>query len=190
MGRDEHGSHLVDCDVGMVFILHGSSDLRIRRGDELRLERSEKGRRPGARFGGGAWSSTVPDQALAKQQPMDATPGRVVFDGTKIVGMPDLLGTQSGGEPGEDADRRSVRRCPGGLDRIRRLERVAPVSLSMLVRVMITAGVWELPSFLFDKVVEGGLVLAPLDLRGTEGCQVSLLRREREGFRSEETLPG
>ena len=57
-------------------------------------------------------------------------------------------------------------------------------------RVMITAGVWELPSFLFDRVVDGGMVLAPLELRGIEGCQVSLLRREGDGFRGEVTLPG
>ena len=57
-------------------------------------------------------------------------------------------------------------------------------------RVMITAGVWDLPSFLFDQVVDGGLVLAPLELRGSEGCQVSVLRRNGDGFRSDVTLPG
>ena len=57
-------------------------------------------------------------------------------------------------------------------------------------RVMITAGVWDLPLFLFDRVVDGGTVLAPLEIRGTEGCQVCVLRRDGERFRSEEMLPG
>ena len=57
-------------------------------------------------------------------------------------------------------------------------------------RVMITAGVWALPPFLFDQVADGGLVLAPIEVRGTSGCQVTLLRRDGERFRSEATLPG
>jgi hypothetical protein len=56
-------------------------------------------------------------------------------------------------------------------------------------RVMITAACWELPAVLFDQVAEGGRVLVPVELRGG-GCQVTVLRREAEGFVAERAVPG
>ncbi len=56
-------------------------------------------------------------------------------------------------------------------------------------RVMITAASWELPAALFDQVAEGGRVLVPVELRGG-GCQVTILRREGNGFVAERALPG
>jgi protein-L-isoaspartate(D-aspartate) O-methyltransferase len=52
-------------------------------------------------------------------------------------------------------------------------------------RVMITAASWDLPTVLFDQVAEGGRALMPVELRGG-GCQVTVLRREREGFVEDE----
>ena len=57
-------------------------------------------------------------------------------------------------------------------------------------RVMITAGVWDLPVFLFDKVVEGGLLLAPVEIRGTDRCHVAVFRQHDRRFTSEKALPG
>jgi protein-L-isoaspartate(D-aspartate) O-methyltransferase len=56
-------------------------------------------------------------------------------------------------------------------------------------RVMITAACWDLPAVLFDQVAEGGRVLVPVELRGG-GCQVTVLRREAEGFVAERAVPG
>jgi protein-L-isoaspartate(D-aspartate) O-methyltransferase len=56
-------------------------------------------------------------------------------------------------------------------------------------RVMITAASWDLPTVLFDQVAEGGRVLVPVELRGG-GCQVTVLRRERQSFVAERAVPG
>ena len=56
-------------------------------------------------------------------------------------------------------------------------------------RVMITAACWALPGVLFDQVAPGGRVLVPVELRGG-GCQVTVLRREGDGFVAERAVPG
>lgn len=56
-------------------------------------------------------------------------------------------------------------------------------------RVMITAAAWDLPVMLFDQVAEGGKALVPIELRGG-GCQVTVLRRDGDGFVSEQATPG
>jgi len=56
-------------------------------------------------------------------------------------------------------------------------------------RVMITAACWALPGVLFDQVADGGRVLVPVELRGG-GCQVTVLRREGDGFVAEQAVPG
>ena len=56
-------------------------------------------------------------------------------------------------------------------------------------RVMITAACWDLPGVLFDQVALGGRVLVPVELRGG-GCQVTVLRREGDGFVAERAVPG
>ena len=56
-------------------------------------------------------------------------------------------------------------------------------------RVMITAACWDLPGVLFDQVAPGGRVLVPVELRGG-GCQVTVLRREGDGFLAERAVPG
>ncbi len=56
-------------------------------------------------------------------------------------------------------------------------------------RVMITAATWALPAVLFRQVAEGGLVLAPVELRGG-GCQVSVLRRGGAGFVAQHAVAG
>ena len=56
-------------------------------------------------------------------------------------------------------------------------------------RVMITAACWNLPGALFEQVASSGRVLVPVELRGG-GCQVTLLRREGDGFVAEQAVPG
>lgn len=56
-------------------------------------------------------------------------------------------------------------------------------------RVMITAACWALPGVLFDQVALGGRALVPVELRGG-GCQVTVLRRQRDGFVAEGAVPG
>jgi len=57
-------------------------------------------------------------------------------------------------------------------------------------RMMVTAGVWEPSPHLWSQVVEGGLILVPLELRGGGGCRVSLLRRTGERLLEERSTPG
>ena len=57
-------------------------------------------------------------------------------------------------------------------------------------RVMITAGIWDLPVSLFDQVADGGRVLAPIELRGGNGCIVTVLVRSRERFVAERSTLG
>lgn len=59
-------------------------------------------------------------------------------------------------------------------------------------RAMITAAVWDLPAALFDQVAEGGRLLLPIALAGGAGrdCHVAVLRRDGNGFRALEAVPG
>lgn len=57
-------------------------------------------------------------------------------------------------------------------------------------RVMIAAGIWDFPVSVFDQVAEGGLVLAPIEIRGTDRCRVTVFRRQGDGFDSLMSLPG
>ena len=57
-------------------------------------------------------------------------------------------------------------------------------------RAMITAATWALPIALFDQVADGGLVLAPIELRSADGCVVTLLRRRGSMFVAELAVPG
>jgi protein-L-isoaspartate(D-aspartate) O-methyltransferase len=51
-------------------------------------------------------------------------------------------------------------------------------------KVVITAGVWDLPEILFDQVAPGGLLLVPVELAGSSACRVALLRHE-DGYFTE-----
>ena len=57
-------------------------------------------------------------------------------------------------------------------------------------RAMVTAATWALPLALFEQVAEGGLVLAPIELRSADGCVVTLLRRRGDVFVAELAVPG
>lgn len=57
-------------------------------------------------------------------------------------------------------------------------------------RVMITAGIWDLPILLFGQVVDDGRVLAPIELRGGNGCIVTVLVRGKERFLAERSILG
>src|SRR6202012_2839649 len=43
-------------------------------------------------------------------------------------------------------------------------------------RVIITAGVWDLPAMLFEQVAPEGLVIVPIELSSSSACRVVLLR--------------
>ena len=49
-------------------------------------------------------------------------------------------------------------------------------------KVVITAGVWDLPEILFDQVAPGRLLLVPVELAGSSACRVALLRHEAGYF--------
>jgi protein-L-isoaspartate(D-aspartate) O-methyltransferase len=49
-------------------------------------------------------------------------------------------------------------------------------------RVIITAGVWDLPKILFEQMAPEGLLLVPVELAGSSACQVTLLRHEGDHF--------
>jgi protein-L-isoaspartate(D-aspartate) O-methyltransferase len=57
-------------------------------------------------------------------------------------------------------------------------------------RVMITAGTWDPPAILFDQVAEEGRVLVPLEERGGDGCQVTVLRRAGNRFVADQAVLG
>jgi protein-L-isoaspartate(D-aspartate) O-methyltransferase len=57
-------------------------------------------------------------------------------------------------------------------------------------RVMITAGTWDVPPVLFHQVADHGRVLVPIELRGTGGCQVTLLRRTGAHFVAGRSIAG
>ncbi len=56
-------------------------------------------------------------------------------------------------------------------------------------RVILTAGLWDLPPVFFDQVAEGGLLVAPFQIKG--GCNDLLVLRKMAGrrFRSQTALP-
>ena len=56
-------------------------------------------------------------------------------------------------------------------------------------RAMITAAVWDVPTALWEQVIDGGRVLVPVELRGG-GCQVTVLRRAGDRFIGEKAVPG
>lgn len=57
-------------------------------------------------------------------------------------------------------------------------------------KVIITAATWDFPAVLFEQVVEGGCALVPIELRGTDCCQVTLLRRVGARFEAERSVVG
>ncbi len=57
-------------------------------------------------------------------------------------------------------------------------------------RAIITAATWDLPAALFDQLAEGGRVLVPIELRGGDGCDVTVLRREGTVLIAEQAVPG
>jgi protein-L-isoaspartate(D-aspartate) O-methyltransferase len=57
-------------------------------------------------------------------------------------------------------------------------------------RVMITAATWDLPTALFEQVADGGYALVPIELRGTDICQVTLLRQAGIHFVAERSAVG
>jgi protein-L-isoaspartate(D-aspartate) O-methyltransferase len=56
-------------------------------------------------------------------------------------------------------------------------------------RVIFTAGLWDLPVAFFDQMAEGGLLVAPFQIKG--GCNDLLVLRKMPGrrFRSQAALP-
>ena len=57
-------------------------------------------------------------------------------------------------------------------------------------RAIITAATWEVPAVLLDQVAEDGRVLIPIELRGGDGCDVTVLRKRASVFASEQSVPG
>ncbi len=57
-------------------------------------------------------------------------------------------------------------------------------------RAIITAATWDLPAALFDQLAEGGRVLVPIELRGGDGCDVTVLRRQGAVLVAEQAVPG
>ncbi len=57
-------------------------------------------------------------------------------------------------------------------------------------RVVVTAALWDLPPALLDQLVEGGRMLVPVELRGGDGCQVCVLRRESRRLVAERAVAG
>jgi protein-L-isoaspartate(D-aspartate) O-methyltransferase len=49
-------------------------------------------------------------------------------------------------------------------------------------RVIITAGVWDLPSMLFEQVAPEGWLIVPVELSGSSACRVVLLRHVAKHF--------
>lgn len=57
-------------------------------------------------------------------------------------------------------------------------------------RVIITAGVWDLPAVLFEQVAPEGRVLAPVEVSGSSACRVVLLRHLGERFIETQSMRG
>ncbi len=57
-------------------------------------------------------------------------------------------------------------------------------------RAIITAATWDVPAVLLDQVAEGGRVLVPVELRGGDGCDVTVLQRQGSVLVAERSVPG
>jgi protein-L-isoaspartate(D-aspartate) O-methyltransferase len=57
-------------------------------------------------------------------------------------------------------------------------------------RVIITAGVWDLPAMLFEQVAPEGLLIVPVELSFSSVCQVALLRRAAGHFVEVQSMRG
>ena len=57
-------------------------------------------------------------------------------------------------------------------------------------RAIITAAAWDVPAALLDQVAEGGRVLVPVELRGGDGCDVTVFQRQGPVLAAERSVPG
>jgi protein-L-isoaspartate(D-aspartate) O-methyltransferase len=57
-------------------------------------------------------------------------------------------------------------------------------------RAIVTAAAWDVPVALLDQVAEGGLAVVPVELRGGDGCDVTMLRRQNGALMAERAVPG
>ncbi len=57
-------------------------------------------------------------------------------------------------------------------------------------RVIVTAGVWDLPAMLFEQVTQDGLVIVPVELSGSSACRVALLRHAGGHFVEVQSMRG
>ena len=57
-------------------------------------------------------------------------------------------------------------------------------------RVMVTAAAWDVPAALMDQMTEDGRALVPVELRGGDGCDVTVLRRHGAVLIAEHSVPG
>ncbi|WP_428532310.1 protein-L-isoaspartate O-methyltransferase family protein [Rhodopila sp.] len=57
-------------------------------------------------------------------------------------------------------------------------------------RAIITAATWDPPAILFEQVMDGGRTLVPIELRDGSGCEVTVLRRQRDVLFGERVVPG
>jgi protein-L-isoaspartate(D-aspartate) O-methyltransferase len=57
-------------------------------------------------------------------------------------------------------------------------------------RAIVTAAAWDVPAALLDQVAEGGRALVPIELRGGDGCEVTVLRRQGGALVGERAVPG
>ncbi len=57
-------------------------------------------------------------------------------------------------------------------------------------RAIITAATWDVPAALLDQVAGGGRVLVPVELRGGDGCDVTVLQRQGAVLVAERSVPG
>lgn len=57
-------------------------------------------------------------------------------------------------------------------------------------RAIITAATWDVPAVLLDQVAGGGRVLVPVELKGGDGCDVTVLQRQSTALVAERSVPG
>ncbi len=57
-------------------------------------------------------------------------------------------------------------------------------------RVMVTAATWDVPAALMRQMTERGRALVPVELRGGDGCDVTVLRRHGAVLIAEHSVPG
>jgi protein-L-isoaspartate(D-aspartate) O-methyltransferase len=55
---------------------------------------------------------------------------------------------------------------------------------------IVTAATWDVPAALLDQVAEGGRLLIPVELRGGDGCDVTVLRKQGAALLAERSVPG